>query len=365
MNTKKIIKKRIIEKQEKVFDIEVKDSHHYFLENGVISHNSGGMYEATKQGGGCLIPGTKIYTFNNVLKSIEGVESGDYVKTLCGYKEVLETYTFEKSTIKIEFEDTTNIICSEDHRFLISGDYTIESNWKKAKDLANNENILKIENNNIFNLKIKNINHLYTQKVHDISVKDVHHYISETGIINHNSGNTYSASTILFLSKSSLKEDGQTKTGIVVRSKTQKNRLAKPIDIEFHISHISGMNPYVGLQDYISWENCGVVRGTLLTKKEFEKDKSNNQKTYHEFEHNNEKYYVIPSDKARNIVIRDGCKEVPFKKLFTSEVFTENVIKELDEKVIRPKFKYDKIKDLLSNELTEVFGDTTDDESDE
>lgn len=173
-------------------------------------------------------------------------------------------------------------------------------------------------------------------------------------------GALYSSSTVLFLSKGNLKEDGATKTGIIVRSKTQKNRLAKPIDIEFHISHIQGMNPFVGLQDYISWNNCKVERGTLYTQKEFEKDKSLKQKTYYETEVKGEKYYVVPGDKARNIVVQDGdnsIKEVPYKKLFSSEVFTENVLKELDEKVIKPKFKYDKIKDLLASELNEVFGD--------
>lgn len=175
-------------------------------------------------------------------------------------------------------------------------------------------------------------------------------------------GAIFSASTILFLSKGHLKDgaDEKTKTGIIVRSKTQKNRLAKPIDIEFHISHIQGMNPYVGLQDYISWDNCGVVRGTLLTAKEFSKDKSLKDKLHYETEIQGEKYFVVPSDKARNIVVKDGdisIKEISFKKMFSGDVFTENVLKELDIKVIKPKFQYDKIKDLLAGELNEIFGD--------
>lgn len=34
--------KKIEKNNSKVYDIEVKDSHHYILENGIVSHNSGG-----------------------------------------------------------------------------------------------------------------------------------------------------------------------------------------------------------------------------------------------------------------------------------------------------------------------------------
>ncbi len=182
-------------------------------------------------------------------------------------------------------------------------------------------------------------------------------------------GAIYASSCILFLSKGHLKDgaDEKTKTGIVVRSKTQKNRLAKPVDIEFHISHIQGMNPYVGLQDYISWDNCGVTRGSLLTEKEFNKDKTLKAKLHYTFEKDKEVYYVIPSDKARNMVVRESCQEIPYKQLFSASVFTEGVLKELDEKIIKPKFQYDKIKDLLAGELNEMFGDgeELDEESEE
>ena len=84
-------------------------------------------------------------------------------------------------------------------------------------------------------------------------------------------GPLYAASVVMMLSKGHLKDDNKTKTGVIVRSTTDKNRLAKPTKIEFHISFHKGMNPYIGLQDYLSWENCGVQRGNKLTEKEYNK----------------------------------------------------------------------------------------------
>jgi hypothetical protein len=75
-------------------------------------------------------------------------------------------------------------------------------------------------------------------------------------------GAIYAASMILMLSKASLKENnkeaekaGMTKTGVLVTSKPTKNRFAKPIPVKFHISFYNGMNPYVGLEKYVSWES--------------------------------------------------------------------------------------------------------------
>jgi len=65
-------------------------------------------------------------------------------------------------------------------------------------------------------------------------------------------GPEFSASIILMLSKGTLRDEAKATTGIIVRSKTKKNRLAKPIDIEFHISFHKGMNPYVGLEQFVS-----------------------------------------------------------------------------------------------------------------
>ena len=75
-------------------------------------------------------------------------------------------------------------------------------------------------------------------------------------------GPEYAASVVLMLNKAQLKESGD-KVGIVVSAKPDKNRFAKPHPIKFHLHFTEGMNPYVGLEQYVSWDVCGITRGTI------------------------------------------------------------------------------------------------------
>lgn len=178
-------------------------------------------------------------------------------------------------------------------------------------------------------------------------------------------GPEFSASIILMLSKGTLRDEAKTTTGIIVRSKTRKNRLAKPIDIEFHISFHKGMNQYVGLEQFVNWENCGVGRGNKLTEKEFSKLKSDEQSICSEFQVDGEKFYYLPKKLGKSYVIRHNGDLVPVKEFFTGRLFTHDVLMELDEKVIKPTFKFPETQDeidLLENsELTDLTED--DDES--
>jgi hypothetical protein len=203
-------------------------------------------------------------------------------------------------------------------------------------------------------IKIKSVKVIEnSEKVYDIQVKDVHHYILSNRVVSHNSmdqytpkgmsgggGPEFSASIILMLSKGTLRDESKTTTGIIVRSKTKKNRLAKPIDIEFHISFHKGMNPYVGLEQFVNWENCGIVRGSKLTEKEFNKLKPEDQAKCHTFEVNGETFYVKPSIQAKNFIVRGTGAEVPVREFFSAKLFTDAVLKELDEKIIQPTFKF-------------------------
>lgn len=176
-------------------------------------------------------------------------------------------------------------------------------------------------------------------------------------------GPEFAASIILMLSKGKLKDDdGKTVTGILVRSKTRKNRLAKPIEIEFHISHQKGMNPFVGLHDYYSWENCGVGRGKKLTEKEYLKLKEPEQAKCSQFTVNGEVFYFMPGPLAKNYIVRHNGDVVPTNQLFSARVFTMEVLRELDETTIKPKFKYPETQDGLAElEAAELSIDDEDD----
>jgi hypothetical protein len=110
------------------------------------------------------------------------------------------------------------------------------------------------------------------------------------------------------------------------------NLLAKPIDIEFHISFHKGMNQYVGLEQFVSWENCGVGRGNKLTEKEFSKLKPDEQSQCSEFEVAGEKFYFLPKKLGKAYIIRHNGDQVPIKEFFTPRLFTHEVLTELDEK---------------------------------
>jgi RecA/RadA recombinase len=177
-------------------------------------------------------------------------------------------------------------------------------------------------------------------------------------------GPEFSASIILMLSKGVLRDEAKTTTGIIVRSKTKKNRLARPIDIEFHISFHKGMNQYVGLEQFVSWENCGVGRGNILTEKEFLKLKGDDSDSCSKFEVNGETLYFQPKKLGRSYVIRHNGDSVPVKDFFTSRLFTQEVLKELDEKVIKPTFKFPETQDEIDLLESDELGNLTVDSDD-
>ena len=238
--------------------------------------------------------------------------------------------------------------------------------------------------------KITKISEGNKQTVYDIEVEDAHHYILSDGTLSHNSvggyiptqilsgggGAIYSASIILMLSKAQLKEKddeaeeaGVSKTGIIVTSKPFKNRFAKPIPIKFHISFFKGMNPYVGLENYTTWENSGIGRGKMieeiLEKPMFEADGVTPRlfKGKPRIEKTKTGNFIYEEDKdAKTFAVKHLGKTVKGSSIFSKEVFTEEILKKLDETVIRPLFELPKGV-LEEDELNDVLG--IDDDSSE
>lgn len=152
-------------------------------------------------------------------------------------------------------------------------------------------------------------------------------------------GLIYAASNVLNLSKAKLKATGDTSavySGIIVTAKQEKNRFCKPYPVKFQINFNSGMNPYIGLQEYLSFENCGVGYGNLVTEGEYNKMSSSDKGKCHKVQGG----YYKPSESARSLVNENG-EVIPIKKLFTKEVFTDEVLERLDA-VISKDLKYSK-----------------------
>ena len=127
-------------------------------------------------------------------------------------------------------------------------------------------------------------------------------------------GPEYAASIVLFLNKAQLKEGGE-KAGIIVTAKPNKNRFAKPNPIKFHLHYTQGMNKYVGLENYIDWEEIGITKGII------------------------EKGQKVPKATARNWICKHLDETVPNSEFFSDKVFTQEVLEKIEAK-IQPLFNY-------------------------
>ena len=159
-------------------------------------------------------------------------------------------------------------------------------------------------------------------------------------------GPIFAMSVISFLSKAQLKEgNSSTKTGIIVTSNLKKSRFTIPEPVKFHISFANGMNPYVGLQDFISWDACGIGRGKLEEVKNAKVEK--------------EMVFTPSESPQARWAVKHLGKTITSSQLFTPEVFTESVLKQLDENVIIKHFVLPAMgsNDEITNALEAEFED--------
>lgn len=100
-----------------------------------IYMEQGGMYPKTIVSGGCLIAGTEIRMADGSVKNVEDIVIGEFVKTLQGDKSVTATWNPETlidgtpECYRVHFEDGTNVVCSDKHKFLVN------DVWVEAKEL--------------------------------------------------------------------------------------------------------------------------------------------------------------------------------------------------------------------------------------
>jgi RecA/RadA recombinase len=173
-------------------------------------------------------------------------------------------------------------------------------------------------------------------------------------------GSVYGASIILNLSKGKLKEEGNVQTGIRVFAMPNKNRFCIPTPIEFNISYIRGMNPYIGLEKYVSWENCGADRGKFITEKEYEKMKDAEKNACKKVTcADGTVKYFLRSDSGRYICTDSG-EAFGIKELWSDKVFTDERLHRIDE-IIKKELAYSKSSD---EELEELVDDADDDDED-
>lgn len=160
----------------------------------------------------------------------------------------------------------------------------------------------------------------------------------------------YSSSVIGMMSKAKLKVGQEDEmdlgaSGIVVTFKTAKNRLAKPKQIKFEISFISGMNKFTGLDAFCRpefYEQIGIAQG----KEEVDKSTGELQ-----FKPGGNRWFV-----------RHLGKTVTKKQLFTEEVFTKEVLEKMAP-IVNDYFRFKSLDEI--EQVEKEFEKIVDSDADE
>jgi hypothetical protein len=125
------------------------------------------------------------------------------------------------------------------------------------------------------------------------------------------------------------------------------------------------MNPYIGLEEYISWDNCGIQRGRFITEGQFDKlkeaERAECRKHIYIRDEKEVTVYFQPAETARKFAVAHLNDLVDLNQLFTSKVITQEVLQKL-EPIVSARFKYG-VDELDVESLDGVLG-TNDDEDD-
>lgn len=364
-----VLMNEVISKEE-VYDWEILHINQRYWIDGISSHNTGKTFLCLN----AVREAQKLGYFVIYCDSESAFDKGTAVKFGVNTKSIRyqpvttinEFKTFMKSTMEIieakkAKGEKPKIAVVLDSLGMLGTDkeHNDASEGKNAADMG---------------LKAKELRTLFRVITQDIAKHDIlflltNHVYTGGGYIptkemSGGMGAIFSASSILMLSKAQLKE-GDTKTGIIVTSKPSKNRFAKPLPIKFHISFYSGMNKFVGLEEFISWKNCGIERGKFITEKEFEKlkdaEKEKLRDTRFEFVDSEtgviEVLYFEGKETSRTFAVKHLGKTVYPKDLFNDRIFTTDVLTQLDNSIIKSTFTLPDMEDLEGVEGAELEDD--------
>ena len=289
------------------------------------------------------------------------IQTRHFIANLCQQLKEKKTKGFDVPKIMMIIDSLGNLATEKETADALSG-----SDKRDMTKQQNLKSMFRIITTDLAELKIPLLvtNHVYAS---------IGGYFP-SNVQSGGTGAIYNASIILEFTKAGLKDGdeeaadaGQAKTGLIVTSKVVKNRFVRPIPIKFHISFYKGMNPYVGLENYVSWETCGIGRGKLVeeiietpvyeadgvtqkiyrNKPKFDRVKSGN-------------YIYEPDSKGNTFAVKHLGRTVKGAQIFNSEVFTNEILQAVD-KVIGPIFQFPKtVSD--QNELDEMMDADEDDE---
>ena len=287
-----------------------------------------------------------------IIKQVNTIlETSQFISNLCKKLEEQEEKYGKHDKVIIVLDSLGNLTTEKERDDTLKGENKVDFN--KAKDT---KALFRVNATPLAKLQVPLIvcNHTYQ------SISFIPQNIQSSG-----SGIVYNASITIEMSAAKLEDkenevaakqkagsDAGTKNGILVTAKPIKSRFCRPIKIKFQIPYYKKPNPYVGLEQFMTWENSGVCRGNLLTQKEYDKLSDSEKQKIYTFEYEGETMYCQPKETARGLVIKHLGKQVSFIDFFTDKVFTQEYLEYLNENVIHPMFQlpdqsaFDDIKEI-------------------
>lgn len=272
-----------------------------------------------------------------------GIDTSNFI--IVQVNTISEVSTFI-SNLLLKLSDDKKIIIVIDSLGNLTSDKERDDilNATGKRDMSKQQEIKALFRTNMVNLAKRHVPLIVNSHVYqtmDLFAKNV---VSGGSGIAFNSSITMMLSAAKMDDKQSedkMKKSGAdgTKVGVIITAKPEKSRFCKPIKTKFYIPFYAKPNPYIGLENYITWENSGIVRGKLYNEKEYNKLKDYEKEQCKEFEFNGEKLFAFPKDTARGIVVKHLGAEIPLTELFTSKVFTNDLLCKLDEDIIKPLFQ--------------------------
>ena len=307
---------------------------------------------------------------NLIIKQVSTIaETSQFIANLCAQLQEQEDKYGEHQKVIMVLDSLGNLTSDKERDDIMAGNN--KRDMTKAQEI---KALFRVNATPLARLQIPMIvnNHVYAA---------VGAYVP-TSIGAGGSGIKYNSSLTIQLSAAKLDDkdndaaaakkqgaDTATKNGVLVTAKPVKSRFCRPYKVKFQIPYFKKPNPWIGLEAFMNWENAGIVRGNLLTEKEFNKLTPAEQEKLasYAFEYNGEKLWASPRDTARGIIVKHlGCS-VPIAEFFTEKVFTPEYLEYLNENVIKPAFalpdqsSFDDIKEI--EDLIETGTETSETEN--
>ena len=145
------------------------------------------------------------------------------------------------------------------------------------------------------------------------------------------------------------------KSGVLVSATIDKSRFCRKTVVKFQIPYYKAPNPYVGLNDYLNWENAGVCQGKCLTETEYNKLKPAEQSQCMPFDFNGETKYCWPKAtmvRGVGIVVKHLGRQVDVREFFSDTVFTKEFLEYINNNIIKPEFELPSINSF--NDVDEI-----------